>query len=151
MALDIFTALKGGSWAVIQTECCVFIPDKSANGSSLSNHIRAQMNTFEWSDLQFRGINKSIIWIMGLLMEKNIYITYFGNYCLNLCFFLHKPLLLLWRLFQDRQIATKWSTPMLMKPLADLSSTLQKRGACETELAESALKGGVLGEVFERT
>ena len=73
MALDTFTALQGGSWAIIQTECCVFIPDKSANGLSLLNHIRAQMNTFEWSDLQFRGINKSMIWIMGLLMEKKNY------------------------------------------------------------------------------
>ena len=34
MALDITTALEGGTWAIIQAECCVFIPAESANVAS---------------------------------------------------------------------------------------------------------------------
>lgn len=43
MALDIITASQG--CAVIQTECCMFTPDVSANVSSLLNHLRTQVNT----------------------------------------------------------------------------------------------------------
>lgn len=45
MALDIITALQGGTCAIIQTECCVFIPDESANVSPLLNHTRTQVKT----------------------------------------------------------------------------------------------------------
>ena len=31
MALDILVASRGGTCAVIQTECCVFIPSESSN------------------------------------------------------------------------------------------------------------------------
>lgn len=38
MALDITTASQGGTCAVIETECWVFIPDKYVNVLSLLNH-----------------------------------------------------------------------------------------------------------------
>lgn len=38
MALDIVTASQGGTFAITQTECCAFIPDKFANVSSLLNY-----------------------------------------------------------------------------------------------------------------
>ena len=31
MALDILTASQGGTCTIIQTECCVFIPDNSSH------------------------------------------------------------------------------------------------------------------------
>lgn len=40
MALDIIFASEGGTCAIIQTECCVFIPDESAYVSPLLNHMR---------------------------------------------------------------------------------------------------------------
>lgn len=40
MALDIISALQGCTCAIIQTECCVFILDKSPNISSLLNRMR---------------------------------------------------------------------------------------------------------------
>lgn len=44
MALDIIISSRGDTCAVIQTECCVFIPDGSANVPSLSKHLRIQVN-----------------------------------------------------------------------------------------------------------
>lgn len=43
MALDIITASEG--CAVTQTECCMFMPEESANVSSLLNHLRTQVKT----------------------------------------------------------------------------------------------------------
>ena len=51
MYLDIIVALQGGTCAIIQTECYVFISDESANMSALLNHWRAQVN--DQSDLTF--------------------------------------------------------------------------------------------------
>ena len=44
MALDIITASQGDTYAIIQTECYVFIPDESANVSSLLSHLRTQVD-----------------------------------------------------------------------------------------------------------
>ena len=44
MALDILTASQGGTCTIIQTECCVFIPDQSSNVSSLLKHMKKQVN-----------------------------------------------------------------------------------------------------------
>lgn len=44
MALDVITVSEGGTCAVIQTECCVFIFDVSANVLSLLNDMKAQVN-----------------------------------------------------------------------------------------------------------
>lgn len=43
MDLDI-TASQGANCAIIQTECCVFIPRKYANISSLLTHMETQIN-----------------------------------------------------------------------------------------------------------
>lgn len=71
-------------------------PDGSANASSL---VRSHGDTGErpeQSDPQPRGLDKSVVQIMGLLVEKTV--AYFGNYYLNLCFLLNVPLRLLWYL-----------------------------------------------------
>ena len=44
MALDILTASHGGTCVIIQTECCVFIPDESSNVSSLLKHMKKQVD-----------------------------------------------------------------------------------------------------------
>ena len=40
LALDIVTAARGGSCAIIHTQCCTYIPDMSTNGT----HFTKQMN-----------------------------------------------------------------------------------------------------------
>ena len=44
MALDILRASQGGTCAIIQTECCVVIPDESSNVSSLLKHMKKQVD-----------------------------------------------------------------------------------------------------------
>ena len=44
MALDILTASQGGTYTVIQTGCCAFIPDESSNVSSLLKHMKKQVD-----------------------------------------------------------------------------------------------------------
>ena len=43
IALDILTASQGGTYAIIQTECCVYTPDKSSNATHLMTHLKNQM------------------------------------------------------------------------------------------------------------
>ena len=43
-APDILTASQGGTCAIIQTECCVFIPDESSNTTCLMNHMKNQIS-----------------------------------------------------------------------------------------------------------
>lgn len=40
MALDILTASQGGICAIIQTKCCVFIPDEFSNIIHLMSHMK---------------------------------------------------------------------------------------------------------------
>lgn len=35
MALDVLTGVQGGTYAIIKTECCVYIPDSSGNVTDL--------------------------------------------------------------------------------------------------------------------
>lgn len=58
---------------------------ESASVSYLLNHMRTQVNT-ELSDPWPGGLNKLMIWIIGLLMEKIV--TYLRNYCLNPCIYI---------------------------------------------------------------
>ena len=44
MALDILTAFHGGTYAIIQTECYVFIPDEFSNITHLVNHMKSQIS-----------------------------------------------------------------------------------------------------------
>ena len=44
MALGILAASQGGTSSIIQTECCVFIPDESFNVTPLMNHKKNQIS-----------------------------------------------------------------------------------------------------------
>jgi len=48
MVLDMLTAAQGGICAIIKVECCVYIPDLSANVSAaldvMKNQVKAMSN-----------------------------------------------------------------------------------------------------------
>ena len=52
MALNIITVSQQGTYAITETECHMFITNKSVNVSSLGNHMRIQANVL--SDLGIR-------------------------------------------------------------------------------------------------
>lgn len=91
MAMDTTTALQRGTCAIVQTKCCMFTPDESANVLSLLYHMDIS-ECPECFDPQPRGLSKSMVKIMGLLMEKDV--TTLGNYYLNLCFLFHVPVII---------------------------------------------------------
>ena len=39
LALDILTAARGGTFAIIHTQCCTYIPDMSTNGTHFTKHM----------------------------------------------------------------------------------------------------------------
>ena len=48
ITLDILTASQGGTCAIIQTECCIFIPNDSSNITRLMNHMKSCIYAFKW-------------------------------------------------------------------------------------------------------
>lgn len=90
MALDIITASWGGTCAVIQTECFVFIADESANVPSLSKHMRIQVNALnsaipslpdliKWF-ISWGSWWKKLLIILGLLISVCVF-SYMCLYC----------------------------------------------------------------------
>ena len=47
MALDIHTASQGGPCAIIQTECCIYIPGESSNATYLMTHMKNQIPSLD--------------------------------------------------------------------------------------------------------
>ena len=43
MALDILTAAQGGIYAIINVECCAYIPDLSGNVSTALDDMKNQV------------------------------------------------------------------------------------------------------------
>ena len=43
MALDILTTSSEGTCAIIQAECCVYVPDESSNVTHLMTHMKNQI------------------------------------------------------------------------------------------------------------
>ena len=39
MALDILTAVQGGTFAIIHTQCCTYIPDMRTNVTHFTKHV----------------------------------------------------------------------------------------------------------------
>ena len=98
MDLEIISAGKEGTCAIIQKERCVFTHDESAKVSSLLNHMRTQVNALSDPTPMIPSFRIMVwmVWIMGPLAEKIV--TYFGKHYPNLCFLLHVPILWLWYL-----------------------------------------------------
>ena len=53
MALDILTAAKGGTCAIIKAECCVYIPDLSGNISATLDDMKGQVKAMSADNLPF--------------------------------------------------------------------------------------------------
>ena len=83
MAVDIITALPGGTCAIMHTKYCVFIPEVSAVVSSLLNHMRTQGNTL--SDLAPSLRDYINEWFKSGALD---------HHYLHLCLLLHEPPLL---------------------------------------------------------
>lgn len=81
MDLDIITVSQGGTCAIIQTECCVFILDKSTAVLSVLNHLRTQVKGLRELSPSLRDLINQWFRSWG---GKNYYL--FGNYYLNLDF-----------------------------------------------------------------
>lgn len=44
MTLDILTATQGGTWAIVHTECCVYIADIKENGSQALSALAGKID-----------------------------------------------------------------------------------------------------------
>ena len=57
MGLDILTASQGGTYTIIQSECCAFIHDESSNVSSPLKHMKKQVNVLNESFIIINNVN----------------------------------------------------------------------------------------------
>ena len=63
MALDILTAAKGGTCAIIKAECCVYIPDLSGNISATLDDMKGQVKAMSDDNLPFW--TSILSWVKG--------------------------------------------------------------------------------------
>lgn len=82
MGLGIIATWNRGTCATIQNECV----HRSADVSTLLNHMGDTGECPEWYNLSPKGCHKSVFEIMGLSLEKTV--PYFGNHYVNLGYFL---------------------------------------------------------------
>ena len=73
MALDIHTASQGGPCALIQTECCIYIPGESSNATYLMTYVKNQISALDdplpsCGDLLGRGFGSGSSWLKPLLV-----------------------------------------------------------------------------------
>ena len=47
LALDILTAARGGTCAIIQTQCCTYIPDTSTNVTHFAKHMNKMIEAMD--------------------------------------------------------------------------------------------------------
>lgn len=84
MALDIIIASQGGTFAIIQTECCMFVPDESCNVASRQSREDTRKHS------TWRDVNP---WVRSWGSWKDVLFWESLSY---LCFLLHLPVPLLW-------------------------------------------------------
>ena len=63
MALDILTAAQGGTCAIIKVECCVYIPDLSANVSTALDGMKNQVKAMSNENIPFW--TSVLSWVKG--------------------------------------------------------------------------------------
>ena len=88
MALSILTASKGGTCAIIHSECCAFIPDESPNVTRLMIHMKNQITILNdplpsLREILGRWFGSGGCWVKSLLMI----VTPIGNFYYSLCNF----------------------------------------------------------------
>nr|AEX32767.1 envelope protein syncytin-Car1 [Mephitis mephitis] len=96
MALDIITAAQGGTCAIIKTECCVYIPDNSANVSKLLSDMHTQIKQMsdsssslnDWIYSWFSGFGwswwKKLLLVVGAIVLLGFFLCC-GGYCCCMC------------------------------------------------------------------
>ena len=47
LALDILTAAQGGTCAIIHTQCCTYIPDRSTNVTHFTEHMNKMIQAMD--------------------------------------------------------------------------------------------------------
>jgi hypothetical protein len=47
LALDILTATKGGTCAIVHTQCCTYIPDMSTNVTHFTSHMNKMIRAMD--------------------------------------------------------------------------------------------------------
>lgn len=62
MALDFILAEKGGTCAIIDTECCTYIPDESTNITSLSEHTAKEIDSIKKVGQDLHGFTEGSKW-----------------------------------------------------------------------------------------
>ena len=99
MALDIHTASQGGPCALIQTECCIYIPGESSNATYLMTHMKNQISALDdplpsCGELLGRGFGSGSSWLKFLLVALVIllavllvvYLFYkIDDFCITWC------------------------------------------------------------------
>ena len=63
MALDILTAARGGTCAIIKVECCIYIPDLSGNVSTALDDMKNQVKAMPNENIPFWTLVLS--WVKG--------------------------------------------------------------------------------------
>ena len=86
LALDILIAAQGGTWAIITTQCCTYIPDMSTNVTNFTKYMNKMiqtMDTPEASTASLWGMLTSSLWWKSILITI-ILIVLFCFYTLHL-------------------------------------------------------------------
>ena len=47
LALDILTAAQGGTCAILHTQCCIYMPDKSTNVIHFTKHMNKMIQAMD--------------------------------------------------------------------------------------------------------
>ena len=147
-ALDIIASQKVTCASI---QWCIFIPDKFTTVSSLVNHMRLRVNALRDLTPSLGGLINQWFGLWSSWRKKKLVLilNHYENHSRKPCFLLHVSLMLLWRLPQCSQTATKWATSMLTKLLADCSGHIVEMGCCIRDSRSQS--PGVLKEVMERT
>ena len=86
LALDILTAVQGGTCVIIHTQCCTYIPDMSTNVTHFTKHmnkiIRA-MDTPEASVASLWEMLTSSSWWKTILITIVMIVSFFAVFSLN--------------------------------------------------------------------
>ena len=67
MALDMLTVAQGGTCAIIEVECCVYIPDLSGNVSTALDDMKNQLKAMSNENIPFW--TSVISWVKGNWQE----------------------------------------------------------------------------------
>ena len=83
-ALDILTAVQGGTCAIIHTQCCTYIPDMSMNVTHFTKHMKKMIGAMDTPEA-------SIVSLWEMLTSSPWWTTMLITVILIVLFFLFAP------------------------------------------------------------